>query len=88
MFFHFGGYQGGGPEGWSQCALQCRLECGMRHVGSPPVRRLYIVVQAAYQGSHFSRMPPILRWTPPPFAQQYHWGLCTTNTYVPFVNGR
>ena len=59
MFFHFGGYQGGGPVGWSQCALQCRLECGMLHVGSPP---------AAYQGSHFSRMPPILRWTPPPFA--------------------
>ena len=36
----------------------------MLHVGSPP---------AAYHGSHFSRMPPILRWTPPPFAQQYHW---------------
>ena len=36
----------------------------MLHVGSPP---------AAYQGSHFSRMPPILRWTPAPFAQQYHW---------------
>ena len=30
----------------------------MLHVGIPP---------AAYQGSHFSRMPPILRWTPPPF---------------------
>ena len=38
MFLHFGGYQGGGPEGWSQCALQCRLECGMLHVGSPPGR--------------------------------------------------
>ena len=45
----------------------------MLHVGSPP---------AAYQGSQFSRMPPILRWTPPPFAQQSHWGLCTTNTYT------
>ena len=71
MFLHFGGYQVGGPEGWSQCALQCRLECGMLHVGSPP---------AVYQGSHCSRMPPILRWTPPPFAQQYHCSLCTINT--------
>ena len=38
MFLLFGGYQGGRPKGWSQCALQCRLGCGMLHVGSPPGR--------------------------------------------------
>ena len=39
---------GGGAEGWAQCALQCHLECGMLHVGSPP---------AVYQGSDLKNAP-------------------------------
>ena len=41
---------------------------------------MLVVSRSSVRDHTSQKCPPILRWTPPPIAQQYHWGLCTTKT--------